>query len=111
MADEAAVSSERTAEQHRSDGLPKKDRIKFSQDNAAHSFLNEHRLLGNIKNVAKTAKKEQLVDAITSCLSAKSKNAVSETLVETSSNQDCCCGPVAKTIGSESELGTGSNQE
>ncbi|XP_077477458.1 peptidyl-prolyl cis-trans isomerase FKBP3-like [Stigmatopora argus] len=60
-----------TAEQLRSDDLPKKDLINFLQDNAAHSFLNEHRLLENIKNVAKTSKKKQLVDTITSCLSAK----------------------------------------
>ncbi|XP_077457839.1 peptidyl-prolyl cis-trans isomerase FKBP3-like [Stigmatopora argus] len=37
----------------------------FSQDDAAHSSLNEHRLLGNIKNVAKTTRKGHLVDAIT----------------------------------------------
>ncbi|XP_077584371.1 peptidyl-prolyl cis-trans isomerase FKBP3-like [Stigmatopora nigra] len=35
------------------------------------NFLNEHRMLGNIKNVAKTTKKEQLVGAIMSCLSAE----------------------------------------
>ncbi|XP_077454184.1 peptidyl-prolyl cis-trans isomerase FKBP3-like isoform X2 [Stigmatopora argus] len=55
-----------TAEQLRRDDLPKKDLIKFSQDNAAHSFLNEHRLLENV------AKKEQLLDAIMSCLSETS---------------------------------------
>ncbi|XP_077465809.1 peptidyl-prolyl cis-trans isomerase FKBP3-like [Stigmatopora argus] len=70
MADEPR--REFAAEPLRSDDLPKKDLIKFSQDNAAPSFLNEHRLLGNIKNVVtKTTKKEQLIDAITSCLSAK----------------------------------------
>ncbi|XP_077453302.1 peptidyl-prolyl cis-trans isomerase FKBP3-like [Stigmatopora argus] len=58
-------------EQLRSDNLPKKDLIKLLQDNAVPSLLNEHRLLGNIKNVVKTAKKEQRVDAKTSCLSAK----------------------------------------
>ncbi|XP_077469239.1 peptidyl-prolyl cis-trans isomerase FKBP3-like isoform X2 [Stigmatopora argus] len=46
-------------QQLRSDDLPKKDLIKFLQHNAAHSFLNEHRLLGNIKNVAETAKKRE----------------------------------------------------
>ncbi|KAM3861579.1 peptidyl-prolyl cis-trans isomerase FKBP3 [Diretmus argenteus] len=51
-------------EQLKSDDLPKKDLIKFLQDNAAHSvFLVEHKLMGNIKNVAKTAKKEQLIIA------------------------------------------------
>ncbi|XP_075993856.1 peptidyl-prolyl cis-trans isomerase FKBP3 [Genypterus blacodes] len=50
-------------EQLKCDDLAKKDIIKFIQDNAAHSFLNEHKLLGNIKNVAKTAKKEQLIVA------------------------------------------------
>ncbi|XP_077462617.1 peptidyl-prolyl cis-trans isomerase FKBP3-like [Stigmatopora argus] len=59
-----------TAEQLRSDELPKKELIKLLQDNAAHSFVNEHRHLGNIKNVGK---KEQLFDTITSCLSAKLK--------------------------------------
>ncbi|XP_077568201.1 peptidyl-prolyl cis-trans isomerase FKBP3-like [Stigmatopora nigra] len=62
-----------TAEQLRSDHLSKKNPIKLSQDTAAHSFLNEHRLLGNIKNGDITVKKEQLVDAITNCLSAKFK--------------------------------------
>ncbi|XP_077459132.1 peptidyl-prolyl cis-trans isomerase FKBP3-like isoform X2 [Stigmatopora argus] len=45
-----------TARQPRNVGLPKKD-LKFFQHYGAHSFLNEHRLLGNIKNVAKTSKK------------------------------------------------------
>ncbi|XP_077468219.1 uncharacterized protein sacs isoform X6 [Stigmatopora argus] len=67
MADEPAASPLVDCRQLRSDHLPKKDLIKFSQD----TFLNEHGLLGNIKNGAITAKKEQLVDAITSCLSAK----------------------------------------
>ncbi|XP_077457289.1 peptidyl-prolyl cis-trans isomerase FKBP3-like isoform X2 [Stigmatopora argus] len=58
MADEPAASSLVDCRQLRSDALPKKDLIKFSQD----TFLNEHGLLGNIKN-----------GAITSCLSAKFK--------------------------------------
>ncbi|XP_077463211.1 peptidyl-prolyl cis-trans isomerase FKBP3-like [Stigmatopora argus] len=71
MADEAAFSKAVDCTEARSDDLPKKYLIKLSQDNAAHSFLNEHRPLGNINNVAKTAKKEQFVDAIASCFSAK----------------------------------------
>ncbi|XP_043075025.1 peptidyl-prolyl cis-trans isomerase FKBP3 [Puntigrus tetrazona] len=50
-------------EQLKSEEVPKKHVIKFIQDNAAHSFLVEHKLLGSIKNVAKTVKKEQLVEA------------------------------------------------
>uniref|UniRef100_A0A3Q3GQL1 peptidylprolyl isomerase n=1 Tax=Labrus bergylta TaxID=56723 RepID=A0A3Q3GQL1_9LABR len=61
MADEP--TREWSDEQLKNDDFPKKDIIKFIQDNAAHSFLNEHKLLGNIKNVAKTAKKEQLIIA------------------------------------------------
>ncbi|KAM6906224.1 peptidyl-prolyl cis-trans isomerase FKBP3 [Anarhichas minor] len=61
MADEP--TREWSDEQLKSDDLPKKDLIKFIQDNGAHSFLNEHKLLGNIKSVAKTAKKEQLIIA------------------------------------------------
>lgn len=34
-------------------------------------FLNEHKLLGNIKNVAKTAKKEQLVIAYNQLFESK----------------------------------------
>ncbi|XP_077478072.1 peptidyl-prolyl cis-trans isomerase FKBP3-like isoform X2 [Stigmatopora argus] len=67
MADEPAASPLVDCRQLRSDDLPKKDPIKFSQD----TFLNEQGLLRNIKNGAITAKKEQLVDAIMSCLSAK----------------------------------------
>ncbi|XP_077450317.1 uncharacterized protein LOC144069096 isoform X1 [Stigmatopora argus] len=50
-----------TAELLRIDDFPKKDPTNFFQDNAARSSLNEDRLLGNIKNVAITAKKEQFV--------------------------------------------------
>ncbi|XP_077469994.1 peptidyl-prolyl cis-trans isomerase FKBP3-like isoform X1 [Stigmatopora argus] len=67
MADEPAASPLVDCRQLRSDDLPKKDLIKFSQD----TFLNEQGLLRNIKNGAVRAKKEQLVDAIMSCLSAK----------------------------------------
>ncbi|XP_063079004.1 peptidyl-prolyl cis-trans isomerase FKBP3 [Engraulis encrasicolus] len=58
-------------EQLKSDDLPKKDLIKFIQDNAAHSFLSEHKLMGNIKNVAKTAKKEQLIEAYNQLFESK----------------------------------------
>ena len=43
--------------------LPKKDIIKFLQDHGSDSFLAEHKFLGNIKNVAKTANKDRLVTA------------------------------------------------
>ncbi|TNN41734.1 Peptidyl-prolyl cis-trans isomerase FKBP3 [Liparis tanakae] len=69
MADEP--TREWSDEQLKSDDLNKKDVIKFIQDNAAHSFLNEHKLLGNIKNVAKTAKKEQLIIAYTQLFESK----------------------------------------
>ncbi|XP_077366560.1 peptidyl-prolyl cis-trans isomerase FKBP3 [Festucalex cinctus] len=69
MADERA--REWSEEQLKSDDLPKKDLIKFLQDNAAHSFLNEHKLLGNIKNVAKTAKKDQLIAAYNELFASK----------------------------------------
>ncbi|KAG7316550.1 hypothetical protein KOW79_020091 [Hemibagrus wyckioides] len=59
----AEPAREWSDEQLNSEEIPKKDLIKFLQDNASNSFLVEHKLMGNIKNVAKTAKKEQLVDA------------------------------------------------
>ncbi|XP_065259586.1 peptidyl-prolyl cis-trans isomerase FKBP3 [Emys orbicularis] len=52
-----------SAEELRSEALPKKDLIKFLQEHAAQAFLAEHKLLGQIKNVAKTATKDQLVTA------------------------------------------------
>ena len=52
-----------TVEQLRSEQLPKKDIIKFLQDHGSDSFLAECKLLGNIKNVAKTANKDHLVTA------------------------------------------------
>jgi len=67
----AEPTREWSEEQLKSDDLPKKDLIKFIQDNAAHSFLNEHKLLGNIKNVAKTAKKEQLIIAYNQLFESK----------------------------------------
>ncbi|XP_068197983.1 peptidyl-prolyl cis-trans isomerase FKBP3 [Antennarius striatus] len=67
----AEPTREWSDEQLKSDDLAKKDIIKFIQDNAAHSFLNEHKLLGNIKNVAKTAKKEQLIVAYNQLFESK----------------------------------------
>ncbi|XP_072127130.1 peptidyl-prolyl cis-trans isomerase FKBP3 [Mobula birostris] len=52
-----------TDEQLRSEEVAKKDIIQFLQQNASDPFLGEHKLMGNIKNVAKTAKKEQLINA------------------------------------------------
>ncbi|XP_053330547.1 peptidyl-prolyl cis-trans isomerase FKBP3 [Spea bombifrons] len=61
MAASSGPVREWSDEQLQSDDLPKKDIIKFLQDNASESFLSENKLLGNIKNVAKTAKKDHLV--------------------------------------------------
>lgn len=92
MAAATAPAQPWSAEELRSEALPKKDIIKFLQEHAAqavrHStarhpaprlpaprprsapllslqFLAEHRLLGQVKNVAKTANKEQLIAAYT----------------------------------------------
>ncbi|KAK2864094.1 hypothetical protein Q7C36_003248 [Tachysurus vachellii] len=59
----AEPTQEWSEEKLNSEEIPKKDLIKFLQDNASHSFLVEHKLKGNIKNVVKTAKKEQLIGA------------------------------------------------
>ncbi|XP_051730301.1 peptidyl-prolyl cis-trans isomerase FKBP3 isoform X2 [Ctenopharyngodon idella] len=67
-ADPARVWNE---EQLKTEEVAKKELIKFIQDNAAHSFLAEHKLLGNIKNVAKTAKKEQLIEAYNQLFESK----------------------------------------
>ncbi|XP_018601812.1 peptidyl-prolyl cis-trans isomerase FKBP3 [Scleropages formosus] len=67
----AEPSREWSEEQLRSDDLPKKDIIRFLQDNATQSFLAEHKLMGNIKNVAKTAKKEGLVLAYNQLFESK----------------------------------------
>ncbi|XP_058844065.1 peptidyl-prolyl cis-trans isomerase FKBP3-like [Acipenser ruthenus] len=58
-------------EQLKSDDLAKKDIIKFLQDHGADSFLAEHKLMGNIKNVSKTAKKEQLIAAYSNLFESK----------------------------------------
>uniref|UniRef100_A0A452H2V1 peptidylprolyl isomerase n=1 Tax=Gopherus agassizii TaxID=38772 RepID=A0A452H2V1_9SAUR len=63
MAAAAALPRQWSAEELRSEALPKKDLIKFLQEHAAQAFLAEHKLLGQIKNVAKTATKDQLVTA------------------------------------------------
>ncbi|XP_067410810.1 peptidyl-prolyl cis-trans isomerase FKBP3 [Emydura macquarii macquarii] len=61
----AAPARQWSAEELRGEALPKKDIIKFLQAHAAQEFLAEHKLLGQVKNVAKTATKEQLVTAYT----------------------------------------------
>ncbi|XP_056090355.1 peptidyl-prolyl cis-trans isomerase FKBP3 [Rhinichthys klamathensis goyatoka] len=60
-----------TDEQLKTEEVAKKELIKFIQDNGAQSFLAEHKLLGNIKNVAKTAKKEQLIEAYNQLFESK----------------------------------------
>ncbi|XP_042309786.1 peptidyl-prolyl cis-trans isomerase FKBP3 isoform X2 [Sceloporus undulatus] len=50
-------------EELRSEALPKREIVRFLQEQAAHRFLSEHKLLGQIKNVAKTASKDQLITA------------------------------------------------
>ncbi|KAL7888283.1 hypothetical protein AOLI_G00032570 [Acnodon oligacanthus] len=67
----AEPTREWSDEKLKSDDVPKKDVIKFIQDNASHSFLAEHKLLGNIRNVAKTAKKEQLIVAYNQLFATK----------------------------------------
>ncbi|XP_072843057.2 peptidyl-prolyl cis-trans isomerase FKBP3 isoform X2 [Pogona vitticeps] len=52
-----------TAEELRGEGLCKREIVRFLQEQAAHRFLAEHKLLGQVKNVAKTASKEQLIAA------------------------------------------------
>ncbi|XP_029454329.1 peptidyl-prolyl cis-trans isomerase FKBP3 [Rhinatrema bivittatum] len=59
-------------EQLRNEDLSKKDIIKFLQSHGSDSFLAEHKLLGNIKNVAKTAKKDQLIAAYNQLFEKKS---------------------------------------
>ncbi|XP_046692802.1 peptidyl-prolyl cis-trans isomerase FKBP3 isoform X2 [Silurus meridionalis] len=67
----AEPAREWSDEKLNSEEIPKKDIIKFLQDNASHSFLVEHKLMGNIKNVVKTAKKEQLVLAYNQLFESK----------------------------------------
>ncbi|XP_066486376.1 peptidyl-prolyl cis-trans isomerase FKBP3 [Tiliqua scincoides] len=59
----AAPARPWSPEELRGDALPKREIVRFLQEAAAHRFLAEHKLLGQIKNVAKTASKEQLVAA------------------------------------------------
>ncbi|XP_054142884.1 peptidyl-prolyl cis-trans isomerase FKBP3 isoform X2 [Melozone crissalis] len=65
MAAAAGPAQPWSAEELRSEALAKKEIIKFLQENAAQAFLAEHKLLGQVKNVAKTANKEQLIAAYT----------------------------------------------
>ncbi|CAH1263391.1 peptidyl-prolyl cis-trans isomerase FKBP3-like [Branchiostoma lanceolatum] len=60
-----------TEEQALSDDVGKKDLIKFLQDHASKEFLADHKLLGSAKNVAKTSKKENLVEAYTQMFDTK----------------------------------------
>ncbi|CAD7691230.1 unnamed protein product [Nyctereutes procyonoides] len=60
-----------TVEQLRSEQLPKKDIIEFLEDHGSDSFLAEHKLLGNIKNVDKTANKDHLATAYNNLFESK----------------------------------------
>ncbi|XP_042194288.1 peptidyl-prolyl cis-trans isomerase FKBP3 [Callorhinchus milii] len=58
-------------EQLKGDDVSKKEMIQFLQERASEPFLSEHKLMGNIKNVAKTAKKEQLIIAYNQLFESK----------------------------------------
>lgn len=53
-------------------------------------FLNEHKLLGNIKNVAKTAKKEQLIIAYNQLFESKVSDENDTFFIYCTA--DCICG-------------------
>ncbi|XP_063803513.1 peptidyl-prolyl cis-trans isomerase FKBP3 [Pseudophryne corroboree] len=70
----------------RGDGLPKRDVISFLQQHASDSFLAEQKLLGNIKNVAKTATKDHLITAYNKLFETKrfkGKDSVADLTKET----------------------------
>ncbi|XP_069772452.1 peptidyl-prolyl cis-trans isomerase FKBP3 [Narcine bancroftii] len=50
-------------EQLQSDDVTKKEIIVFLQENASEQFLSEFNLMGNVKSVAKSAKKEKMIKA------------------------------------------------
>ncbi|KAI8480768.1 FK506-binding protein 2B [Branchiostoma belcheri] len=64
-----------TEEQALSDDVGKKDLIKFLQDHASKEFLANHKMLGSAKNVAKTSKKENLVEAYKQMFDTKAAEA------------------------------------
>ena len=83
-----------TVEQLRSELLPKKDIIKFLQDHGSDSFLAEHKLLGNIKHVAKTANKDHLVIPYNHLFESKrfkgTESKVSEQVKNVKLNEEKC---------------------
>ncbi|KAH0620198.1 hypothetical protein JD844_020207 [Phrynosoma platyrhinos] len=94
-----------SAEELRSEALPKKEIVRFLQEQAAHrvfhyksavfenwsqpfwegfvrkQFLSEHKLLGQIKNVAKTASKDQLITAYNQLFATKNSEKMNVTVV------------------------------
>ncbi|XDA84981.1 hypothetical protein R6Z07M_014760 [Ovis aries] len=98
----AAVVPQRawTVEQLRREQLPKKDIIKFLQDHGSDSFLAEHKLLGNIKNVAKTANKDHLVTAYNHLFERTLQDGtVLDTNIQTSSNKKKNAKPLSFKAG------------
>ncbi|XDC87009.1 hypothetical protein R6Z07F_018182 [Ovis aries] len=89
-----------TVEQLRSEQLPKKDIIKFLQDHGSDSFLAEHKLLGNIKNVAKTANKDHLVTAYNHLFERTLQDGtVFDTNIQTSSKKKKNAKPLSFKVG------------
>lgn len=61
MASTREIERNWTPEQLQSDSVSKKEVAAFLQQHANKSFLKEHKLQGQLKNVTKTAKKENLI--------------------------------------------------
>lgn len=71
-----------TDEQLHSEEVSKKDIIKFLHENASFEFLKEHKLNGKLNNIAKTSKKDHLIDSYNHLFEVKAFRTESEACLE-----------------------------
>lgn len=68
----AEVERSWTDQQLQSDEVSKKDIIKFLHEYASFEFLKEHKLNGKLNNIAKTSKKDHLIESYKQLFETKS---------------------------------------
>lgn len=68
----AEVERSWTDQQLQSDEVSKKDIIKFLHEHASFEFLKEHKLNGKLNNIAKTSKKDHLIESYKQLFETKS---------------------------------------
>ncbi|KAJ7384789.1 FK506-binding protein 2B [Desmophyllum pertusum] len=82
MAENEEIEKNWTEEQLHGEDVSKKDIIKYLHEHASFEFLKEHKLNGKLNNIAKTSKKDHLIDSYNQLFDSKAFRKESDASLE-----------------------------